>query len=67
MNDPKVEVRGMSCSAQPGDPEIETPSEETASTLQETEMEMSEMPRRRIAGKRTVEEDAHVHAKKGAH
>ena len=37
---------------------------ETSSKLEESEMEKSEMPRRRIAGKRTVEDDAHVPAKK---
>ena len=42
----------------------ESPSNETPSTVEESEMEKSEMPRRRIGGKRTVEEDAHVPAKK---
>ena len=51
-------------SAQSHNPENEPPSCETSSKVQESEMEKSEMLRRRIAGKRTVEEDAHVPAKK---
>ena len=37
---------------------------ETSSKLEESEVQKGEMPRRRIAGKRTVEDDAHVPAKK---
>ena len=51
-------------SAQSNNPENETPSEESASKLKETEMERSETFRQRIAGKRTVKEDAHADAKK---
>ena len=65
MNDSKIEVRGMSYREALHNPTInETPPEESGSKLKETEMERSETPRWRIVGKRTVEEDAHVHAKK---
>ena len=50
-------------SAQSNNRENETSPEESTSKLKDTEMERGETPRRRIAGKRTVEEDAHVHAK----
>ena len=51
-------------SAQSHSPENESHSGETSSKLEESEVEKSEMPRRRFAGKRTVENDAHVLAKK---
>ena len=54
MNDSKNEVLEVQ----------QVPSDETSPTAEDSEMEKSEMTRRRIAGKRAVEEDVPVSSKK---
>ena len=67
MNDSKVAVRDMfqqESSAQPHNPDSESPSDGTWPNAEGSAMEKSETTRRRIAGKRAVEDDVAVSSKK---